>query len=110
MRDTSAGITLDSTLISPEAPTAISGMVWSSLPLYTYSSSPQQASSSVMKLRFPLASLVATMFGCLASSRYVSSEMPIPVREGTLYKITGLSQASAIFSKWRTRPRCEVLL
>jgi hypothetical protein len=56
------------TEITPIAPRLINGITWSSLPLYTSSSSPQASINFAIKDISPLASFVAQILGCFASS------------------------------------------
>ena len=59
---------------------------------------------------FAVASLMPMMFGTCASRSTVSFGMSATVRPGTLYRIIGMSTASAIVRKWRYRPSCVGLV
>ena len=86
----------DSTEITPKPPSDRIGTIWSSFPEYTCRFSLHSAFISAICDRFPLASLIATMFDIFESSKHVSGVMFTPVLLGTLYSIIGSFVSFAI--------------
>lgn len=93
------GTTFDNTEITPIPPRDRIGTIWSSFPEYTCRFSRQSALISAICDKFPLASLIATMFEIFESSRHVSGVILTPVLLGTLYTIIGKRVLSAIALK-----------
>ena len=62
------------------------------------------------KEKSPDASFIPLILGCSDKIRYVSAVMPIPVRDGTLYRISGTLTLSATYVKCLINPACVVLL
>ena len=56
---------------------------------------------SLVMLRSPVASLIATMLGCFARRATVAADIVIPVRPGMLYSTIGRSTDSASVMKCR---------
>jgi len=65
---------------------------------------PQASRWADTRARFPVASLIATILGCLAIEPSVSTEMSATVRDGTLYTTIGSGEASAIARKCAASP------
>ena len=82
MSATAFGATLDATLITPAPPTTIMGRVSESSPESTVR--PQRPTIWLTRSTLPPASLMATIFGCFASSTTVSTGISRPVRPGML--------------------------
>src|SRR6185437_2451931 len=109
-RDTSRGATLDVTETTPSPPAAITATVKPSSPDSTVKSGGRSRRISMIWPRLPEASLMPPMFGTRERASVVRASMLLPVRPGTLYRITGSSVAAAIAVKCAMRPRCGGLL
>ncbi len=83
------------TEITPLPPTAMRGRVKVSSPETTVIRSPQRLITSVICSREPLASLMPTIFPNSDRAATVSGSMFTPVRPGILYRMIGMSTASA---------------
>ena len=77
----------DATLMTPSAPDAMRGRVWSSSPLKTVNPSGASRFMSMIWATFPEASFIDVMFLTAESFREVSAVMFTPVLDGTLYMI-----------------------
>jgi hypothetical protein len=97
MAEKSFGKQLAATLITPCAPQAIKGSeIWSS-PLTIKKPSGMFFKMCMHCIMLPLASFIpATFSHSCARRKVVSAVILLPVRPGTLYKITGSGEAAAI--------------
>ena len=95
------------TLITPTAPTASSGSVKVSSPLYTSKPSGASAMTFAVSPGFAAASFTPTMLGICASSSSVGVLILRPVRIGMSYMMIGRSVHSATAAKCAAMPACE---
>ena len=95
----SVGQRLDRTDMTPNPPKAIDGTIWSSLPAHTYRSLPHAAWILACFVISWLASFTPMMFGICESRLYTEMGISTPVREGTLYRMMGISTDPAMDAK-----------
>src|SRR5277367_521181 len=104
------GATLAVTEMTPRAPTHIQSMAVASSPDRIENSGGHASRVSRARLRDPVASLIATIFGLRARRATVLGNRSTAVRLGTLYRITGTAEASAAALKCLYRPSWGGLL
>ena len=95
--------------MTPWPPQAMKGAMVKSSPERSKSPSPHRSRISSSRLIEPVASFTPTIARCCSSRRRVSGRRSVPVREGTLYAMTG-SPTSAMAERWRKCPSCVGLL
>ena len=94
--------------MSPTAPTASSGSVIASSPLYTSKSPGAAAITVAVTAGVPAASLTPTMLGTSSARRTSTSGAILrPVRIGMSYTITGNGVDAATARRWASMPACE---